>query len=80
MNTKKLIAEGHLIDTGLMSKYLGIVVENGGTYELLSFDIGRTIRDHSRLEMSVTAPDKGQLKAILENLTALGCHLVEELH
>lgn len=77
MNTKKLIAEGHLIDTGLMSKFLDIVVENGGTYELMSFDIGRTIHDYSRVAMNVTAPDEDKLASILENLTALGCHLAE---
>ncbi|MGH9867213.1 MAG: TIGR00300 family protein [Candidatus Polarisedimenticolia bacterium] len=76
-NTRRLIATGHLIDTGLMSKYLDIVVENGGQYELLSFDIGRTVHDFSRVEMKVTAPDAGRLSRILENLVALGCHPVE---
>jgi len=75
---RKLIAEGHLIDSGLMSRYLDAVVENGGTYELARFDIGRTVSDYSRVEMTVTAPDPQRLARILENLVALGCHLVEE--
>ncbi len=78
MSTKRLMAEGHLIDTGLMSRYLDVVVENGGTYELLSFDIGRTIHDYSRVVMTVTAPDEDRLATILENLTSLGCHLAED--
>jgi hypothetical protein len=60
-HTRRLAAEGHLIDTGLMSKYL---------------DIGRTVGDFSRREMSVSAPDVALLAQILENLVALGCHLV----
>jgi len=76
-NSRRLIAEGHLIDTGLMSKYLDLVVENGGQYELLRFDIGRTVHDFSRVEMRITAPDADRLSRILENLVALGCHPVE---
>jgi len=76
--SRRLIAEGHLIDTGLMTKYLDLVVENGGQYELLRFDIGRTVHDFSRTEMRVTAPDTARLNLILENLLALGCHPVEE--
>jgi lysine-ketoglutarate reductase/saccharopine dehydrogenase-like protein (TIGR00300 family) len=61
-----------------MSKYLNVVVENGGSYELHHFDIGRTVRDFSTVEFSVSAPDPRRLDLILENLTALGCHLREE--
>jgi arginine dihydrolase len=75
---RRLVAEGHLIDSGLMSRFLDVVVENGGTYELIRFDIGRTVSDFSRLEMSVASPDAARLGLILENLVALGCHLVEE--
>lgn len=78
MKTRKLIAEGHLIDTGLMSKFLDAVVENGGKYELVRFDIGRTVSDFSTVEMSVTARDTQALDHILENLVALGAHLVED--
>ena len=76
--TRRLVAEGHLIDSGLMSKYLAIVVENGGTYELLRFDIGRTVSDFSRVEMTVSAAEPERLERILANLTALGCHPVDE--
>jgi len=75
---RKLIAEGHLIDTGLMSRYLDIVVENGGSYEIARFDIGRTVSDYSRLEIVVDAPRPDQLASILENLSSLGCHLLED--
>jgi lysine-ketoglutarate reductase/saccharopine dehydrogenase-like protein (TIGR00300 family) len=77
-HSRRLSAEGHLIDSGLMSKYLAIVVENGGTYELLKFDIGRTVSDYSRAEMIVTTQEPERLARILENLAALGCHPVEE--
>ena len=78
MLRRKLVAEGHLIDSGLMSKYLEIILENGGRYELTRFDIGRTPSDFSRVEMSVTGPDEEKLAVILENLVANGCHALEE--
>jgi len=78
MPKRRLVAEGHLIDSGLMSKYLEIILENGGRYELTRFDIGRTVSDFSRVEMSVTAGDEEKLTTILENLVALGCHPMEE--
>jgi len=75
---RRLTATGHLIDSGLMSRYLDAVVENGGAYELHSFDIGRTVQDFSTVEFTVSAPDAIALDRILENLVALGCHLKGE--
>ena len=78
LRARRLSASGHLIDSGLMSKYLNVVVENGGAYELHSFDIGKTVRDFSTVEFTVSAPDARKLDLILENLVALGCHPREE--
>jgi lysine-ketoglutarate reductase/saccharopine dehydrogenase-like protein (TIGR00300 family) len=75
---RRLTASGHLIDSGLMSKYLDVIVESGATYELHRFDIGRTITDFSTVEFSVMAPDPQRLEQVLDNLTALGCRLLEE--
>jgi lysine-ketoglutarate reductase/saccharopine dehydrogenase-like protein (TIGR00300 family) len=61
-----------------MSKYLGIVVENGGAYELHKFDIGKTVHDFSTVAFSVTAPDPQRLDVILENLISMGCRLEDE--
>jgi lysine-ketoglutarate reductase/saccharopine dehydrogenase-like protein (TIGR00300 family) len=75
---RRLKASGHLIDSGLMSKYLNVVVENGGSYDLQRFDIGRTVSDFSTVEFTVTAPDQRKLELILDNLLAFGCHLEDE--
>ncbi len=70
----RFVASGHLIDSGLMSRYLSVIVENGGSYELHRFDIGRTVQDFSTVEFSVTAPDPSRLDLIVDNLVSLGCH------
>ncbi len=76
--THTLTATGHLIDSGMMSKYLNVVVENGGSYELHRFDIGKTVHDFSTVQFSVTAPGARALDRILVSLVSLGCHLQEE--
>ena len=59
----------------MMSKYLSVIVENGGAYELHRFDIGKTLHDYSTVEFSVMAPEARKLDLILDNLVSLGCHL-----
>src|SRR6266850_375891 len=79
MLTRRLTAEGHLIDTGLMSNFFKVVLEDGGVYEVLRFDIGRTVGDYSKMELKVSAPDEAKLNTILDNLVALGCRLHEQI-
>ena len=73
-----LVADGHLIDSGLMSRYLDMVLEGGGTYEILEMRIGRTPTDASHLELSVSASDPEALDRILDNLVAHGCSLRQD--
>jgi lysine-ketoglutarate reductase/saccharopine dehydrogenase-like protein (TIGR00300 family) len=74
LRPRRFSASGHLIDSGMMSRYLNAVVENGGSYELHRFDIGRTVKHFSTVEFSVTATDPAKLDLIIDNLVSLGCH------
>ncbi|MCZ6695445.1 MAG: TIGR00300 family protein [Acidobacteria bacterium] len=71
---RRFLATGHLIDSGLMSRFLSVVVENGGSYDLHRFDIGRTVQDFSTVEFTVKASDAASFDRILDNLIDLGCH------
>jgi hypothetical protein len=51
-------AQGHLIDSGLLSALFDKIIEFKGTYEILTFDIGRTNDDPSRIQMRITTPDR----------------------
>jgi lysine-ketoglutarate reductase/saccharopine dehydrogenase-like protein (TIGR00300 family) len=68
----RLSAKGHLIDSGLMSRYLDLIVENGGRYELQAFDIGKTVDDFSTVTFTVRAPGE-TLGEIVAELVSLGC-------
>src|SRR5919109_921030 len=71
-------AEGHLIDSGLLSAIFDKIIEQKAAYEILHFDIGRTNDDPSRIEMRITAPDAAVLDELLQALTTWGCHPVRE--
>jgi lysine-ketoglutarate reductase/saccharopine dehydrogenase-like protein (TIGR00300 family) len=71
-------AEGHLIDSQLMTAIFDTVIERGGAFEVLHFEIGRTNTDFSHLTLKVSAPTETALAALLETLIPLGCHQAAE--
>jgi lysine-ketoglutarate reductase/saccharopine dehydrogenase-like protein (TIGR00300 family) len=71
-------ATGHLIDSALLNTIFDTVIERGGQFEVLHFEIGRTNDDFSRLRLKVSAPSGGTLQRLVEELIPLGCHAVEE--
>jgi lysine-ketoglutarate reductase/saccharopine dehydrogenase-like protein (TIGR00300 family) len=72
-------AHGHLIDSGLLSAIFDKIIEAKGSYEILTFDIGRTNDDPSRIQMRITAPDRTALDDLLQQITTFGAHPLREL-
>jgi lysine-ketoglutarate reductase/saccharopine dehydrogenase-like protein (TIGR00300 family) len=71
-------AEGHLIDSQILNTIFDTVIERGGQFEVLHFEIGRTNDEFSRLRLKVSAPAAESLQRTLEELMPLGCRAVEE--
>jgi lysine-ketoglutarate reductase/saccharopine dehydrogenase-like protein (TIGR00300 family) len=71
-------AEGHLIDSGLLSAIFDKIIEFKASYEILKFDIGRTNDDPSRMQMRINASDNQVLDELLQQLTTFGCHTKRE--
>jgi lysine-ketoglutarate reductase/saccharopine dehydrogenase-like protein (TIGR00300 family) len=71
-------AQGHLIDSKILNTIFDVVIERGGAFEVMAFDIGRTNDDFSRVTLKVSAPTASALQRLVEDLTPLGCHAVEE--
>jgi lysine-ketoglutarate reductase/saccharopine dehydrogenase-like protein (TIGR00300 family) len=71
-------AQGHLIDSGLLSAIFDKIIELKGSYEILNFDIGRTNDDPSSIKMRITAPDRATLDDLLQQITTFGAHAVRE--
>jgi lysine-ketoglutarate reductase/saccharopine dehydrogenase-like protein (TIGR00300 family) len=71
-------AEGHLIDSGLLSAIFDKIIEFRASYEIVQFDIGRTNDDPSHIKMRINAGDAAVLDDLLQQLTIFGCHPVRE--
>jgi lysine-ketoglutarate reductase/saccharopine dehydrogenase-like protein (TIGR00300 family) len=57
--------EGHLIDSQIVSKMMDDIIELGGEFETLSFEVGRTNDDPSRAVLRVIASDQATLDNII---------------
>jgi lysine-ketoglutarate reductase/saccharopine dehydrogenase-like protein (TIGR00300 family) len=67
-------AEGHLIDSQILTNIFDTVIKFEAAFEVLDFTIGRTNDDFSRLRLKVTAGSAASLDSLLEELVGLGCH------
>jgi lysine-ketoglutarate reductase/saccharopine dehydrogenase-like protein (TIGR00300 family) len=75
MTSEIIDAEGHLIDSGDLQAILTTVVEQGATYEILHFDVGRTNADASRLSMRIATESRESLDHLLATLSTFGCYV-----
>ena len=64
--------EGHLLDSGLINRALDLVVENGGSFQVLNFNLGTQRQSTSSAEVKVSAPSHDVMEAILSLLIDLG--------
>jgi lysine-ketoglutarate reductase/saccharopine dehydrogenase-like protein (TIGR00300 family) len=71
-------AEGHLIDSNILNAIFDKVIERGGAFEVLTFAIGRTNDDFSRISLKVSAPTPSGLQRLVEDLMQLGCNPIKE--
>lgn len=80
MNYSEIVqAEGHLVDSQILSKVMDRVIECGAVYEIIEFRLGRTNEQYSYLQMRVTAPNQEVLDRALAELLELGCYQAELL-
>ncbi len=70
-------AEGHLVDSQILSRIFDRVIECGCAFEVVDFRLGRTNEEFSRLKLRVVAPDEAALAKALEELVELGCYHAE---
>lgn len=69
---RRFTATGHLIDSGLLTRALNLVLEAGADYEVVSFAMGRTRADESSIELEVRADSEAALAALAARLVDLG--------
>jgi hypothetical protein len=67
-------AEGHLVDSQILSQIFDRVIGCGAKFEVISFALGRTNEEFSHLRLRVTAPSSESLERTLSELVELGCY------
>ncbi|MFE4108087.1 bifunctional arginine dihydrolase/ornithine cyclodeaminase [Almyronema epifaneia] len=72
IESKTLRLEGHLLDSGLINRALDLIVEGGGSFQVLKFDLGEQRQSPSAAEVKVSAPDHGVMEKIMSQLIDLG--------
>ncbi len=71
MVSETVDAEGHLIDSGDLQAILTTIVEQGASYEILRFDMGRTNASPSRLSLRLSTETREGLDHLLATLSHL---------
>jgi len=68
---------GHIIDSGIMMQLMDRVMDLGGNFEILVFEVGKKKTDTSYARLRIAATGKEKLKAILSEVHRLGARPVE---
>jgi lysine-ketoglutarate reductase/saccharopine dehydrogenase-like protein (TIGR00300 family) len=64
--------EGHLLDAGILNQALDLVVENGGSFKVLNFNLGEQKQSTSAADVRVSAPSHEVMEDIMTQLIDLG--------
>ncbi len=63
---------GHLLDAGIMNRALDLVVDNGGSFKVLNFNLGLERQSTSAAEVRISAPSHDSMEEIARQLIDLG--------
>ncbi|MGC8711154.1 MAG: TIGR00300 family protein [Leptodesmis sp.] len=72
IESRILRLEGHLLDSGLINQALDLIVEGGGSFQVLNFNLGEQRQSTSSAEVKVTAPSHEVMETLVSQLIDLG--------
>jgi lysine-ketoglutarate reductase/saccharopine dehydrogenase-like protein (TIGR00300 family) len=75
--TRTVELEGHIIDSGMMQRAFGIVMDLEGSFEVEEFDVGKHKDKTSYCRMAVSAETDDDLQEILHELHQIGANLTD---
>lgn len=78
MRTRDFIHRGHLIDSGLLSSVLNLILEEGADYEIFRFQVGKVPEEESEMQIRLRAETENLLEAVSAKLIPLGVHTLGE--
>ncbi|HEX7589092.1 MAG TPA: TIGR00300 family protein, partial [Anaerolineae bacterium] len=74
--SEEITLEGHIIDSGILSKVWGTIMDLGGEFDLEEIRVGRTKNETSFARMKITAGSDAQLHRILTALQDDGADII----
>ncbi|UCC80310.1 MAG: TIGR00300 family protein [Candidatus Zixiibacteriota bacterium] len=77
--TRDVYAEGHLVDSGVMSTILDLIIRSGGQFNIKSFEMGHTNIDKTRTTIEVSTSTPMLLDHIISQLHLHGCVIKEDV-
>lgn len=77
VESQEIELEGHIIDSGIMTQLFDKVMDMGGNFEILSFNVGKKKTDPSYARLRIAASNKEKLRSILSELHRLGARPLE---
>jgi lysine-ketoglutarate reductase/saccharopine dehydrogenase-like protein (TIGR00300 family) len=72
VESRTIRMDGHLLDSGLISRALDLIVENGGSFQVLNFQLGEQRQSTSSADVKVSAPSHDVMEEIMTQLIDLG--------
>jgi len=72
VESRILRLEGHLLDSGLINRSLDLIIDNGGSFQVLNFQLGEQRQSTSEAEVKVSAPSHQVMEEIISQLIDLG--------
>ncbi|MDD2643154.1 MAG: TIGR00300 family protein [Methanobacteriaceae archaeon] len=77
MYERQIELSGHIIDSLALPKTMDIIMDKGGDFDIIKFDVGKRKSDISRAKMMVSAESPDVLDGILDELSVLGVSIAE---
>ena len=74
--SREIESEGHIIDSGIMTQIFDKIMDMGGNFEILVFDVGKQKTDPSYARLKVNAASDERVDAIISELHRYGARLL----
>lgn len=77
MYIREIELSGHIIDSLILPKALDLIMDMGGDFEILEFQVGKLKKDVSHARIQVKGKSESHLGEILDELSEIGAVVVE---
>jgi lysine-ketoglutarate reductase/saccharopine dehydrogenase-like protein (TIGR00300 family) len=72
VRSREVRLEGHLLDSGLLDRALEATIQNGGSFQILHFNLGKQRQSTSKAEIKIAAPSEEVMDKVMAEVIELG--------